>query len=102
MRSRVPAVLAATLLGMLVLVAPAHATFPGKNGKVAFQSDRANPSVYDVFTMNRDGTNQTNLTNNLANDVYPSWSADGQKIAFQTNRDGNDEIYSMNADGTGP
>jgi outer membrane protein assembly factor BamB len=32
--------------------------------------------------------------------VNPAWSPDGKRIAFSTNRDGNYEIYVMNADGT--
>ncbi len=36
----------------------------------------------------------------LVHDEYPSWSPDGKKIVFQSNRlDGNFELYSMNADG---
>ncbi len=31
----------------------------------------------------------------------PAWSPDGQKIAFASVRDGNQEIYVMNADGSG-
>jgi Tol biopolymer transport system component len=31
----------------------------------------------------------------------PSWSPDGKRIAFETDRDGNSEIYVMNADGSG-
>ncbi len=31
----------------------------------------------------------------------PAWSPDGTKLAFMSNRDGNDEIYSVNRDGTG-
>ena len=50
--------------------------------------------------MNADGTNQTRLTNNSANDTSPKLSADGNKIVFSSNRDGNQEIYVMNADGT--
>jgi hypothetical protein len=33
-------------------------------------------------------------------DAYPVWSPDGSKIAFYSDRDGNEEIYVMNADGT--
>jgi Tol biopolymer transport system component len=33
--------------------------------------------------------------------MEPAWSPDGHKLAFVSNRAGNDEIYVMNADGTG-
>ncbi len=44
---------------------------------------------------------QRNLTNNPALDSSPSWSPDGNRIAFYSERDGNYEIYVMNTDGTG-
>ena len=47
---------------------------------------------------------QTKLTNFDTymrwQDQDPAWSPDGSKIAFESDRDGNYEIYVMNADGT--
>jgi Tol biopolymer transport system component len=41
------------------------------------------------------------LTNAPSGDSLPAWSPDGAKIAFQSLRDGNSEIYVMNPDGSG-
>lgn len=54
----------------------------------------------DVFVMDTDGSNIHQLTDSPRFDENPAWSPDGSQIAFQTNRDGNFEIYLMNADGT--
>jgi Tol biopolymer transport system component len=40
------------------------------------------------------------LTNTSAANLRPAWSPDGQRIAFQSNRDGPYHIYLMNADGS--
>ncbi len=50
-----------------------------------------------------DGSGQTRLTDNPADDRFASWSPDGEKIAFSSDRgSGIDEIYVMNsADGSG-
>ena len=50
--------------------------------------------------MNVDGTNIVNLTNSPGYDYSPNWSPDGQQVAFVSERDGNSEIYVMNADGS--
>jgi dipeptidyl aminopeptidase/acylaminoacyl peptidase len=76
----------------------AGAAFPGANGKIAFVSDRDGNA--EIYVMNPDGTGQTNLTNNPADDRTPAWSPDGKKIAFSTNRSGFFEIYVMRSDGS--
>ncbi len=96
------------IVGLLaVLVAPmaissrsAQAQVPGFNGLIAFTSNR--DGNYEIYTMNPDGSNPTNLTNNPAEDSLPDWSPDGTKILFCSERDGNNEIYVMNADGSNP
>ena len=56
----------------------------------------------DIYVINVDGSGQkTNLTNNEGSNSEPTWSPDGQRIAFISNRSGNDDIWVMNADGTG-
>jgi TolB protein len=55
----------------------------------------------EVFVANSDGSRQTNLTNHPAFDGWPSWSPDGTKIAFASNRNSSYQIFRMNADGTG-
>ncbi|MBI2267542.1 MAG: PD40 domain-containing protein [Armatimonadetes bacterium] len=74
------------------------ATRPFGKARIAFASN--GDGDYEIFVMDVDGSNQTQLTFNGSWDRYPSWSPDGSKIAFASNRDGTWEVYSMNADGS--
>jgi TolB protein len=64
---------------------------------------------WDVYTMNPDGSDVVNLTpddpGNPSYDFGSTWSPDGTKIAFASDRDapgsGIHKIYVMNADGSG-
>ena len=49
-------------------------------GKLAFVS--YDDGDGEIYVMNADGTDLVRLTNNLANDVQPSWSPDNKKIVF--------------------
>ena len=95
------------LFAAVVLLAGACADDPGfdrspawsPDGKrLAFESLR--DGNHEIYVMNADGSDQTNLTKNPASDRSPAWSLDGKRIAFDSDRDGDDEIYVMNADGS--
>ncbi len=65
-------------------------------GTVAFAKDG------DIFTIRLDGSNLLNLTTSPnVTEGNPTWSPDGHQIAFDTNRDGDWEIYVMPSDGNG-
>ena len=95
----VTAALASCLLALALGAPPAKATVPGENGKIAFVSDRDGNN--EIYAMNADGTQQTNLTKNPAQEFTPTWSPDGTRLAFARNRSGNSEIYVVNANGSG-
>ena len=74
--------------------------------QIAFVSKR--DGNFEIYVMDNDGGNPRRLTNNPAKDLAPSWSPDGKRIAFISDRDGHpdrapgwftDEIYVMDADG---
>ena len=101
------AILAVTLIGAAAVPSPRASAdspkgslAPGAvgNGKIAFESDREG---YDLFTMNADGSGQTNLSNEQAYDEDPAWSPDGTKLAYTRSANAVPEIYVMNADGSG-
>jgi hypothetical protein len=72
----------------------ADASFPGQNGKLAFFFAR------EVWVANADGSNATQLTASPGLDRSPSWSPDGKKIVFASERNGLSEIFVMNEDGS--
>ena len=96
---------------------PATDTQPAvsPNGKqIAFASRRDTPEfpnpegdleLYVMDATDEDGDHNGDhlrrLTDNAATDSAPAWSPGGRKLAFTSTRDGNSEIYVMDADGTG-
>jgi Tol biopolymer transport system component len=110
MLSRLTAVLASSFLWALMLAAPAHATFPGANGKLAYASCGSNDC--GVFVVEPDGSNPTQITHNPfriptregsypAADYPTGWSADGSKISYTRQLVHGTEAHIADADGTG-
>ena len=75
--------------------------------RIAFTSNRDGIGDWEIYVMNSDGSGMTQLTDNKAWDGGPSWSPDGRRIAFTSNRHDNFtasqdfDIYVMNSDGSG-
>lgn len=77
------------------------ATFAGANGKIAF--DDVVNGHRQIFVVDPDGGNRTQLTDGDFDNFEPAWSADGARLAFVSNREeGIDAIWIMNADGSHP
>jgi TolB protein len=81
---------------------PVRGRFPSwsPNGEtIAF--DTAGPGS-NIAVINIDGTGLKQLTHDAtARNIRPDWSPDGGKIAFARGPVGNEQIYTMNADGSG-
>jgi Tol biopolymer transport system component len=89
------------LITLLVLAFPATATasFPGTNGKIAFEGDAARSGGSWIWTVNGDGTGlagfRSDLGGSRASD--PAYSADGSLLAYSYARD----IWTAPANGSG-
>ena len=59
------------------------------------------PTQDDIVTVNRDGTEWRDVTNDEPFDRYIRWSPDGKRIAFSSDRNGGAQVWVCNADGTG-
>jgi len=76
------------------------------NGRIAFSSERAAAAagVFDIFSMNADGSDVRRLTTNPRSDRQADWSPTGLDIAYsidKPNATKNFEVARMTAAGTG-
>jgi Tol biopolymer transport system component len=54
----------------------------------------------EIFTVDTNGQNVEQITDNSYWDLYPAWSPDGERIAFLSKRDSDLDLYMMNSDGS--
>jgi hypothetical protein len=67
--------------------------------RILFVSERTgNPEIWLLDEQGR----EVQLTSDESPDLAPVWSPDGTRVAFESLRDGDSEIYVMDADGSNP
>jgi dipeptidyl aminopeptidase/acylaminoacyl peptidase len=92
------------LVGAAAGAPAAWATFPGLNGQLAYEAGSgATRNVFAIQPLAGSARDVTPLKEDNARAPArdAAWSADGRRIAFMSERDGNPEIYVMNSDGSG-
>lgn len=85
--------------GLTTAISAPFDVAPALSGRIAFVSDReGTPKIYVI---NADGSDLRRLTSGPAPDSRPTWSPDGERIAFARAGDSSScGIYAMNADGS--
>lgn len=101
---RVLTLMAAVLVPVLVVTivvgttGEAEAAFPGANGRIAFSIDLPSDLDSEIYTVGSSGLGLSALTNNNVYDYDATFSADGQKLAFASERGGDtSDVYVINA-----
>jgi Tol biopolymer transport system component len=91
------------ILAMALMTAgilPAHATNPGRNGRIAFAMDKG--SGTQVYSIKRDGTGLRKLTSASGDALTPDWSPNGRRILFadDVNEGTASNLAIMHSDGS--
>jgi Tol biopolymer transport system component len=72
---------------------------PDRPPRIAFMSDRE--GAFEIYIMDRDGSNLVNLTNHEAQDGIPAWSRNAGSFAFISTRDSEEDVFLYRMDENG-
>lgn len=73
-----------------------------RDGKWLVYASTQHRKTSDLYLKRVGGQTTTQLTNDSANDVMPSFSPDGKRVAFSSNRGGSWDVYIMGTNGGQP
>jgi len=95
-----------SVAALLLRNQPVASTTRATSGPTGILFVSTRDSVADIYWMNEEGKEQARLTQNGRNNESPTWSPDGQQIAFlsheasTTSDTATSHLYVMNSDGT--
>ena len=95
---------AALVISLFIQTQLAENGYASRRTKIAFTSTHGGD--LEIYVMDGDGSNQRRVTTHPARDRLPTWSPDGKKIAFVSNRNNankdHQQIWVIDADGKNP
>ena len=95
---------AALVVSLFIQMQIAENGYASRRTKIAFTSTHGGD--LEIYVMDGDGSNQRRVTTHPARDRLPTWSPDGKKIAFVSNRKNankdHSQIWVIDADGKNP
>ena len=92
-RTRTPPAVRSAPSVIAYTATPAWPAPESYSGIIAFMSNR-NGDV-EIYRMQADGSDQTNLTNRFSNDLLQAWSSDGMKLLFEAFDEANTDIHVL-------
>lgn len=101
LRSAAAATVGATI-AVLAFAPLARATYPGKNGLIAFAADTG--SGYQLYTVRPNGNDLRQVTHLAGDAIQPHWTPDGRRIVFELDHPQGEPLCSLemiNTDGSG-
>lgn len=88
--------------GVMVLMAQtAQATYPGSNGRIAYEVGDGVGGDGEIATINPNGTSPLTLTDNSSTDFEPRFTASADSIVFGRFNGIDNDVWTMAADGDG-
>ena len=79
----------------VLTTAPSTPLPPYAQGRIAFASN--SDGDFEIHVLDMVSGQVTQLTDNTASDRSPAWSPDGRLIVFSSDRNGDDDLFVMNA-----
>ena len=70
------------------------------DGKILYS--KMNGKDINIFSLDEDGSKETQLTSNKGINIFPVATSDGKYIVFSSNRNGSIGIWRMDSDGSNP